>query len=72
MAYRRLTREQRKRVFAAYATLLFPTLPLAVYEMRRVAGANDELKSEPTNRGARRGRGKARRGKRAVKEQPSR
>ena len=72
MAYRRLTREQRKRVFAAYATLLFPTLPLAVYEMRRVAGADDELKSEPTNRGARRGRGKARRGKRAVKEQPSR
>jgi hypothetical protein len=71
MAYRRLTREQRKRVFAAYATLLFPTLPLAVYEMRRVAGADDEKTAEP-NRGARRGRGKARRGKRAVKEQPSR
>ena len=47
-AHRRLTRKQRKALFAAYVAHLFPGLPLAVYECQAAIGPD-------VARGARRG-----------------
>ena len=52
MAYRRLTRRQRRALFAAYVTHLFPGLPLAVHECAVAVGA------EPTRETKRGGNAK--------------
>ena len=52
MAYRRLTRRQRRALFGAYVTHLFPGLPLAVHECAVAVGA------EPTRETKRGGNAK--------------
>ena len=52
MAYRRLTRRQRRALFGAYVTHLFPGLPLAVHECALAVGA------EPTRETKRGGNAK--------------
>ena len=66
MAYRRLTRRQRRALFGAYVTHLFPGLPLAVHECAVAVGA------EPTRETKRGGNakngGRGRRGNKGAKQ----
>ena len=47
MAYRRLTRKQRRALFASYILHLFPALPLAVHECALAAGPDESSASVP-------------------------
>jgi uncharacterized membrane protein len=51
MAYRRLTRKQRRALLAAYLLHLFPVLPLAVHECACAAGPDAESQQSESRGG---------------------
>jgi hypothetical protein len=54
MAYRRLTRRQRRALFAAYVAHLFPGLPLAVHECTLSVGV-EPTREEKREKGGKNG-----------------